>query len=49
MVKYPERKADGIVVIDDLLCFTNITAVRYCYHFTEKKWELGEVKQFARK
>lgn len=37
VVKGPERKADGGVVIDDLLCFTNIIAVRCCYHFTEKK------------
>lgn len=43
MVKYPEGRADGTVVIDDLLCFTDIV-VRYCYHFTETKWKFGEVK-----
>lgn len=48
MVKDLERRADGAIVIDDLLCFTN-TAVRYYYHFTETKWKFGEVKQFSRK
>lgn len=49
MVKDSGRKAGGAVVIDDLLYFTTIIAVRCCYHFTGKKWKFGEVKQFARK